>query len=113
WLASAIVVVGIAGGVVLAAWSLSDEVATFSRQLPNLVREFRGAIQSATPVTIVETTDVQRQMMSYAQSAAGYAGAGILLLFLVYFMLASGDMFKKKFVKLSGERLSQKKVTVQ
>ena len=143
WLASAIVVLGITGGFTLAAWSLSDEVATFSRQLPTLVREFRSAIQSAsprqtllrqlqqavneleettttakpptdaTPVTIVQTTDVQRQMINYAQTAAGFVGALILLLFLVYFMLASGDMFKAKFVKLSGERLSQRKVTVQ
>ena len=37
----------------------------------------------------------------------------ILLLFLIYFLLASGEMFKEKLVKLSGERLSQKKVTVQ
>jgi predicted PurR-regulated permease PerM len=143
WLAAAIVVLTIGGGFALAAWSLSDEVAKFSQQLPKLVRDFREAIQSATPrqtllrqlqqavneleettttakppadatpVTIVQTTDVQRQMINYAQTAAGYAGAAILLLFLVYFMLASGDMFKKKFVKLSGERLSQRKVTVQ
>lgn len=143
WLASAIVVIGIAGAFTGAAWSLSDEAVTFSRQLPNLVREIRATIQSAsprqnvirqlqqavteleqststaakpadaTPVTIVQTTDVQRQVVSYAQSAAGYLGAVILLLFLVYFLLASGDLFKKKFVKLSGERLSQKKVTVQ
>lgn len=52
-------------------------------------------------------------MMSYAQTAAGYAGSVILLLFLIYFLLASGDFFKKKFVKLSGERLSQRKVTLQ
>jgi predicted PurR-regulated permease PerM len=67
----------------------------------------------ATPVTIVENTDVQKQMMSYAQTAAGFFGAAVLLLFLVYFMLASGDMFKKKFVKLGGERLSERKVTLQ
>jgi len=143
WLAAAIVVLGITAGFGVTAWALSDDVATFSRQLPNLVREFRAAIQSAsprqslmrqlqqavneleettttakppttaTPVTIVEQTDVQKQMMSYAQTAAGYAGSAILLLFLIYFLLASGDFFKKKFVKLSGERLSQRKVTLQ
>lgn len=143
WAASAIVVLGITGTFGVVAWSLSDEAATFSRQLPNLVREVRSAIQSAsprqslirqlqqaineleettatakppadvTPVTIVETTDVQKQMMSYAQTAAGYAGAIILLLFLIYFLLATGHMFKEKFVKLSGERLSQRKVTLQ
>jgi predicted PurR-regulated permease PerM len=35
------------------------------------------------------------------------------LSFLVFFLLASGEMFKQKFVKLSGERLSQRKVTLQ
>lgn len=143
WLASAIVVLGIAAAIVLTAWSLSDEAAEFSRQLPKIVRDIRSAIQSATPrqalirqlqqavteleettttakpsaaatpVTIVQTTDVQRQVMSYAQTAAGFAATAILLLFLVYFLLAAGDMFKKKFVTLSSERLSQRKVTVQ
>jgi predicted PurR-regulated permease PerM len=142
-IAAAIVVLGITGGFALTAWSLSDQAASVSRQLPNLVREVRAAIQSASPrrslirqlqqaideleettapakppadvaqVTIVETTDVQKQMMAYAQTAAGYGGAVILLLFLIYFLLATGDMFKAKFVKLSGERLSQRKVTLQ
>jgi predicted PurR-regulated permease PerM len=142
WLASAIVVIGIAAAFGVTAWALADEVSEFSKRLPSLVREIREAIQSAsprqsllrqlqqavteleqtttaakptdaTPVTIVEATDVQRSMLYYAQGAAYYLGAAILLLFLVYFLLASGDMFKKKFVKVSGERLSQKKVTVQ
>jgi len=143
WVAAAIVVLGIAVGCGFAVWALSDDVARFSKQLPNLVREVRTTIQSAsprqsvlhqlqqavneleestttatkptdaTPVTIVENTDVQKQVLSYAQTAAGYLGAIILLMFLVYFLLAAGDLFKKKFVKLSGERLSQKKVTVQ
>lgn len=142
WLASAFVVIGIVGAFALTAWTLSDEVAQFSRRLPSLLLEVRGTIQSAsprqsllrqlqqavtelertttpakpsdaTPVTIVETTDVQRSMLSYAQRAGSALSAAILLLFLVYFLLASGEMFKEKFVKLSGERLSQKKVTVQ
>jgi predicted PurR-regulated permease PerM len=36
-----------------------------------------------------------------------------VVLFLVFFMLASGDLFKRKLVKLSGERLAQRKFTVQ
>lgn len=143
WVAAAIVVFGIAVAFGFAAWALSDDALRFSRQLPNLVREVRSTVQSAsprqsvlhqlqqevneletttakdskpaaaTPVTIVQTTDVQKQVMNYAQAAAGYLGSIVLLMFLVYFLLASGDLFKKKFVKLSGDRLSQKKVTVQ
>lgn len=142
WIAAAVVVIAIASAFGFTAWALSDEVAEFSRRLPSLVRDLRAAVQSAsprqslirqlqqavteleetakpakptdaTPVTIVETVDVQRQMMNGARTVGSYLTTGILLLFLVYFLLAQGDMFKQKLVKLSGERLSQKKVTVQ
>ena len=142
WIAAAIVVISISGAFGLTAWLLSDEVANFSRRLPSIVRDIRAAVQSATPrqsliqqlqqavtelekttgpakpvdatpVTIVDTVDVQRQMMNGARRVAGYLSSLILLLFLIYFLLAQGDMFKQKFVRLSGERLSQKKVTVQ
>ena len=33
--------------------------------------------------------------------------------FLVFFMLASGDMFKRKLVRMFGDTLSEKKITVQ
>lgn len=142
WLASAIVVLGIAAGVGVTGWVLSDEISAFSRRLPAIVREVRDVVRSAsprqslmrqiqqavseleqstapakapdaTPVTVVETVDVQRSMMSWARSAGTYLSEAILLLFLVYFLLSSGDLFKNKFVRLSGDRLSQKKVTVQ
>jgi len=37
----------------------------------------------------------------------------VSVLFLVYFMLASGDLFKRKIVQISGPTLSKKKITVQ
>jgi predicted PurR-regulated permease PerM len=142
WLASAVVVVGIFGSFAVTAWLLSDEVAAFSRRLPAIVREVRTTVQSASPrqglirqiqqavteleqttnppsannatkVQIVEPVDVQQQMMTWARRAGDWAMQAILLMFLVYFLLATGEMFKQKFVKLSGDRLSQRKVTVQ
>lgn len=141
-LAAAIVVIGIAGVVGLTAYSLADDVSAFSKRLPGIVREVRAAIVSAsprqglirqlqqavtelektttsqaptnaTPVTIVEPVDVQQQLMSWAGTLGTYVGQVVLLLFLIYFLLASGDLFKNKFVKLSGDRLSQRKVTLQ
>ena len=41
------------------------------------------------------------------------AGQIVVVSFLVFFMLASGSLFKKKIVILSGERLAQRKVTVE
>lgn len=141
-IAAAIVVLGLAGSFGVGGWILSDDVAAFSRQLPSIVREIRVAVQSAsprqsllnqlqqavselektakptkngdaTPVTIVESVDVQQQVMNGARSAANYSATAVLLLFLVYFLLSEGQLFKEKLVKLSGERLSHKKVTVQ
>jgi predicted PurR-regulated permease PerM len=142
WLAAAIVVVGIGSTFVFTAWLLSDEFATFTRRVPAIVREVRGAIQSAsprqglirqiqqavteleqtanppkqttaTPVQIVEPVDVQQQMMAWGRRAGEFLMQAILLMFLIYFLLASGELFKAKLVKLSGDRLSQRRVTVQ
>ncbi|MGZ5032239.1 MAG: AI-2E family transporter [Usitatibacter sp.] len=41
------------------------------------------------------------------------AGQVMVVIFLVFFMLASGDLFKRKLVKILGNTLSQKKITVQ
>ncbi|HVK54621.1 MAG TPA: AI-2E family transporter [Burkholderiales bacterium] len=41
------------------------------------------------------------------------AGEVVVVLFLVYFLLVSGDTFRRKLVKITGPTLSKKKVTVQ
>jgi predicted PurR-regulated permease PerM len=40
-------------------------------------------------------------------------GQTVLILFLVFFLLASGDLYKRKIVKMAGPSLSKKKITVQ
>jgi predicted PurR-regulated permease PerM len=40
-------------------------------------------------------------------------GQLVLILFLVYFLLASGDLYRRKLVKLAGPTLTEKKLTVQ
>lgn len=47
------------------------------------------------------------------KSAAVAATQSMAVVFLVFFMLASGDMFKRKIVRIVGETLSEKKITVQ
>lgn len=37
----------------------------------------------------------------------------MVVIFLVFFMLASGDLFKRKVVKIAGRTLSEKKITVE
>ena len=44
---------------------------------------------------------------------AAAIGQLVLILFLAYFLLASGDLYRRKLVKIVGPSLSKKKVTVQ
>ena len=44
---------------------------------------------------------------------AALAGELAMVLFLVFFLLASGDLFKRKLVKIAGPTLTKKKITVQ
>lgn len=42
----------------------------------------------------------------------GFVGEAITMIFLAYFLLLSGDIFKRKLVRLTGPSLSNKKITV-
>jgi predicted PurR-regulated permease PerM len=42
----------------------------------------------------------------------GLVGETVMMLFLAYFLLLSGDTFKRKLVRLSGPSLSRKKITL-
>jgi predicted PurR-regulated permease PerM len=42
----------------------------------------------------------------------GFISQATMVLFLVFFLLLSGDIFKRKLVKLTGPSLSKKKITV-
>jgi predicted PurR-regulated permease PerM len=44
---------------------------------------------------------------------ASFAAQFVLVLFLVYFFLVTGDLYKRKVVKIAGRTLSEKKITVQ
>lgn len=42
-----------------------------------------------------------------------FAGQALVVFFLALYMLASGDLFKRKLVRLAGPSLSKRKVTIQ
>jgi predicted PurR-regulated permease PerM len=55
-----------------------------------------------------------REYLSWGSaSAIAFAGQAVLVVFFVFFLLASGDLFKRKLVKLAGPSLERKNVTVQ
>lgn len=44
--------------------------------------------------------------------AAVFAGQAVMVLFLSYFLLVSGDIFRRKLVRITGPTLSKKKITL-
>jgi predicted PurR-regulated permease PerM len=93
-------------------------------QLQNAIDELeRTANESAappatpsgvTPVQVVEPpVNFGSVVWLGSQGVLWVAAQLTLVLFLVYFLLAYGDLFKRKLIRLSGDTLSQKRVTVQ
>ena len=48
-----------------------------------------------------------------SMSAAGLIGQAAMVLFLTFFLLLSGDTYKRKLVRLTGPSLSSRKITVR
>ena len=149
WVASAVVVVVLLGGLGFMGYSMSDEAARAVENLPAATRTLRQTLRGVinrgggplsqlqkaaselqrtanensdrpatpsgvTPVQVVAPpVDFTNFVWFGSQGVMAFAGTLALIAFLVYFLLASGDLFKRKFVRLSGDRLSRRKVTLQ
>ncbi len=78
-----------------------------------------GASAPAAPqgVTRVQIEKPQLNVKDYfwmgTKGAVALAGQLTLVLFLAYFMLASGDTFRRKLVKIAGPSFARKKITLR
>ena len=68
-----------------------------------------------TKVVVVQPPrrTVKDVLLSGGRTMLEMMGQTVMVIFLVYFLLQAGDKFKRKFVKLAGRTLSEKKITVQ
>ena len=57
--------------------------------------------------------DVNPYLVSGSLGVVALMGQAVLVIFLVYFILASGDLYKRKLVKIAGDTLSKKRLTVE
>jgi predicted PurR-regulated permease PerM len=57
--------------------------------------------------------DVRGYLMWGSASAVAFAGQATLVVFFVFFLLASGNLVKQKLVKLAGPSFERKKITLQ
>lgn len=82
----------------------------------------QAAQESAPPVA---TRGVQRVRIERAQfdikdylwtgtmGLAASIGQAVIVLFITFFLLASGDMFRRKIVRITGSSFANKRITVQ
>ncbi len=80
----------------------------------------QGAATAPTPRqapthVVVDQPGLKLNNLLFAGSlgALGALGQTITVLFLAFFLLLGGDMFRRKMVRLTGPTLSHKKITVQ
>ncbi|SDP38855.1 Predicted PurR-regulated permease PerM [Ralstonia sp. 25mfcol4.1] len=65
------------------------------------------------PVVVERTADNFSNMVWAGWvSAFALMAQSVVVLFLTWFLLLAGDMFKRKFIKMAGKTLSQKKINV-
>ncbi|MEQ6342454.1 MAG: AI-2E family transporter [Gammaproteobacteria bacterium] len=57
--------------------------------------------------------NIQDYLWAGTMSAAGFAGQAVIVFFLAYFLMVSGDSFRRKLVRISGPTFSKKKITIQ
>jgi predicted PurR-regulated permease PerM len=70
--------------------------------------------KDVTRVQIEEPAINVREYVSWGSAGViAFAGQATLVFFFVFFLLASGDLFKRKLVRIAGPSLEKKRVTVQ
>jgi predicted PurR-regulated permease PerM len=99
--------------------------ASAIQQVQKAAAELEKAANAAAPAPTPARVGVQRVQMETAPiNVSDYviwgslgivaaSGQLVMILFLAYFLLASGDLYRRKLVKIIGTTLSEKRVTVQ
>jgi predicted PurR-regulated permease PerM len=57
--------------------------------------------------------NIKDYLWSGTLGVVGFVGQAMVVLFITYFLVASGDSFRRKMVKLAGPTFSKKKITIQ
>lgn len=93
-----------------------QQVQEAAAELQRTANEAAGAAPAPRGVQRVQVEepafDVREYLSWGSANVIAFAGQAVLIFFFVFFLLASGDLFKRKLVKIAGPSLAAKKVTV-
>jgi predicted PurR-regulated permease PerM len=88
-----------------------QDVATELQQVTVSAQERRAARRAAAAAA-PDTIPVMDWVWAGSRGVMVFLSQSTMVIFLVFFLLLSGDTFKRKLVKLTGPSLSKKKITV-
>jgi predicted PurR-regulated permease PerM len=105
----------VAGG---ASHSPIQKVQRAAAELEQAAEESGLAAQPASKgVTRVQIErphfNIKDYLWSGTLGVVGLVGQSLVVLFVTYFLIASGDSFRRKMVKIAGPTFSKKKITIQ
>ena len=96
--------------------SAIDKVQKMASELEQ-VAEAGAATRTPRGVTRVQIErprfNIQDYLWTGSIGLVAFLGQALVVCFIAYFLVASGDTFRRKMVKLAGPTLGKKKITVQ
>lgn len=102
------------GGVVESVQRAAKEVEKTANEATPATAAATSPKGRVTQVEVVQpTVDLWSYIWSGGMTILGVLGQFTLVIFLVYFFLVTGDLYKRKLVKIAGPTFSKKKLTVQ
>jgi predicted PurR-regulated permease PerM len=94
-----------------------QDVQRAADELQRTANEATGPTSAPPGVTRVQieapTFNVREYVSWGSANVFAFAGQAVLVIFFVFFLLASDDLFKRKFVKIAGPSLEKKRITVK
>jgi predicted PurR-regulated permease PerM len=91
-----------------------ERAATEIEQAAQSAAEPMKAPSGITKVQVVQAPfNAREYLWSGGAGVVWFLGQATMVLFLVYFLLVTGDLYKRKLVKIAGPTLTKQKVTVQ
>jgi predicted PurR-regulated permease PerM len=93
-----------------------EKVQTAASQIEKATNQATGTLpRRQVTAVVVEQPGFKLGAFLWANSMSvvEFAGQAVMVMFLVFFLLLSGDTFKRKLVRLTGSSLSKRRITVQ
>lgn len=93
--------------------STIQQMQTAATEIEKATNQATGTRPAAKPAAAEQSVfNVSQWLWAGSMGAVGFLSQALMVIFLVFFFLLSGDMFKRKLVKISGHSLSSRKITV-